>query len=117
MIRAWVSKSNRVAFLCSLLSAVWISAGHRMPARRTRSCVWQAAETRPEVAFLSWDTEGGDRAATNLLRTGQAVTPRVRVSGQWLSAPDLPIRMPSIPLRETSAFSITFGKDAKLSWS
>ncbi|RPI98138.1 MAG: hypothetical protein EHM31_12255 [Candidatus Aminicenantes bacterium] len=30
-------------------------------------------EASPGISFLSWDTEGGDKAATNLLRAGSAV--------------------------------------------
>ena len=42
----------------------------------------------PEVRVLSWDTEGGNRAQTNLLRTNQPLRLRVHVAGQWKSAAD-----------------------------
>ena len=33
----------------------------------------RADESAPGLSFLSWDTEGGEKAATNLLRAGSAV--------------------------------------------
>lgn len=42
-----------------------------------------ADETSPGIAFLSWDTEGGGKAATNLLRQGSAVRLQFRqVTGE-----------------------------------
>lgn len=43
----------------------------------------QCDRTRPEVTVLSWDTEGGGRAETNLLRVGQPVALRVRIGNEW----------------------------------
>ena len=86
MIRAWTSPSNRVVFLCALLSACWLSPGRRNACSAEPVLRIQVSDTRPEMAFLSWDTEGGDRVQTNLLRAGQGVTPRVRMGGQWSSA-------------------------------
>lgn len=37
----------------------------------------------PAVTFLSWDTEGGDRAKLNLLRKDSPVTLRARADGEW----------------------------------
>ena len=37
---------------------------------------------RPEVTRLSWDTEGGSRTETNLLRSGQPMRLRMRSGGQ-----------------------------------
>jgi hypothetical protein len=44
---------------------------------------------RPHVAFLSWDTEGGSRAETNLLRPGQPVRLRMRSGEQGKPGEDL----------------------------
>jgi hypothetical protein len=38
---------------------------------------------RPAVAFLSWDTEGGPRAGTNLLRPDAAVHLRIKAGNEW----------------------------------
>lgn len=38
------------------------------------------------ITFLSWDTEGGDRAERNLLRAGSAVSLRARIGGEWRDA-------------------------------
>ncbi len=38
----------------------------------------EMGKQQPEVGFLSWDTEGGSRAETNLLRPGQPMRLRVR---------------------------------------
>ena len=43
---------------------------------------------RALVSVLSWDTEGGDRARSNLLR--EPLTLRVRVNGERRAAADLP---------------------------
>ena len=47
---------------------------------------------RPEVHVLSWDTEGGRRAETNLLRSGQPLGLRVKMGGQWKPGTDFPAR-------------------------
>lgn len=44
---------------------------------------FKADVSRPALSFLSWDTEGGGRAETNLLRGGAAAGLRVRPSGGW----------------------------------
>ena len=38
-------------------------------------------EGSPGISFLSWDTEGGEKAATNLLRAGSAVRAQFRANG------------------------------------
>jgi hypothetical protein len=42
----------------------------------------------PAIAFLSWDTEGGEQARMNLLRSGSVI--RVCIAGEWLEAEKLP---------------------------
>ena len=41
----------------------------------------------PAIAFLSWDTEGGEQARMNLLRSGSVI--RVRIAGEWLETEKL----------------------------
>src|SRR5690349_4513823 len=48
--------------------------------------------THASIPFLSWDTEGGDRAQRNLLRSGPGVTLRVKDGDAWREALDLPAR-------------------------
>ena len=45
-----------------------------------------AAEAAPGLSFLSWDTEGGEKAATNLLRAGSAVRVQFLADGVWNDA-------------------------------
>jgi len=45
-----------------------------------------AAETTPGLSFLSWDTEGEEKAATNLLRAGNAVRVQFLADGAWHDA-------------------------------
>jgi hypothetical protein len=40
-----------------------------------------SGEGSPGISFLSWDTEGGEKAATNLLRAGGAVRAQFRANG------------------------------------
>ncbi len=40
-----------------------------------------SGEGSPGLSFLSWDTEGGEKAATNLLRAGGAVRAQFRANG------------------------------------
>ncbi len=44
---------------------------------------------RARVPFLSWDTEGGDRIKTNLLRSDSALSVRVQVAGEWKSCGEI----------------------------
>jgi hypothetical protein len=44
------------------------------------------------IPFLSWDTEGGDRAQHNLLRQGPGLTLRLKTGDSWRQAVDLPVR-------------------------
>ena len=44
---------------------------------------------RPLISYLSWDTEGGKRTETNLLRAKSSVGLRVHAAGQVLAGPQL----------------------------
>ena len=41
----------------------------------------------PAISFLSWDTEGGEQARMNLLRSESVI--RVRIAGEWLQSEKL----------------------------
>jgi len=45
-----------------------------------------ADETAPGISFLSWDTEGGDKADVNVLRADAAVRLQFPASGAWHDA-------------------------------
>jgi len=47
---------------------------------------------RASISFLSWDTDGGDRAQRNLLRTASGITLRLKTGDAWREAVDLPAR-------------------------
>ena len=49
--------------------------------------------TRARIPLLSWDTEGGDHARNNLLRTGSAVGLRVKLNGQWRGGEEFPTQV------------------------
>jgi len=71
---------------------------------------------RPQVVFLSWDTEDGSRAATNLLRTGTAMRLRSRSEGQGKSGDDLTLgSVDSKP--ETTTYRLTPAPAIELLWS
>ena len=64
------------------------------------------------VPFLSWDTEGGNRASMNLLCA--PLVPSLRLSGEWVSASDLEFELVTssesvteyrLPLKETASVS------------
>jgi hypothetical protein len=48
--------------------------------------------TAPGLAYLSWDTEGGEKVATNLLRAGSAVRVQALVEGVWLDTKTIELR-------------------------
>jgi len=48
--------------------------------------------TAPGVAFLSWDTEGGEKAAMSLLRAGSAVRVQALIEGGWMDTNTVELR-------------------------
>ena len=76
----------------------------------------EMGKQRPEVGFLSWDTEGGSRAETNLLRPGQPMRPRVRSGGQGKPGEDL--RLGSIDAKpNASTYRLAPAPGVELLWS
>ena len=75
-------------------------------------------ETDPGIALVSslgWDTEGGGRVGTNLLRAGTGVSLRIWTGGQWRTSAELPSRCES-PNRNEVAYWLTVAPDAELLW-
>jgi hypothetical protein len=65
---------------------------------------------------LSWDTEGGDRARTNLLRAKSPLALRARMGGQWRSSGDLRARRESAGEAGTR-YRLALAPDAELLWT
>ncbi len=76
----------------------------------------EANPTRPEIGFLSWDTEGGSRVETNLLRSGQATGLQVCQGGKWRAVAELPTTVERV-LPETIRYRTSLGEQAALCWS
>jgi hypothetical protein len=81
------------------------------PALRIESDVRKA-----QITFLSWDTEGGERTQTNLLRPNSPVVLRVRVGGVWRSSANMEARHEKIEDNGT-IYEIPFAAGAKLHWT
>jgi hypothetical protein len=71
---------------------------------------------RAQISFLSWDTEGGDRAKTNLLRLNSPVVLRVRVGGVWRTSDEMEMRTQNTQKGETS-YVLPVAADAEVHWS
>ncbi len=70
---------------------------------------------RALVGFLGWDTEGGGRANTNLLRAGTGIGLRIQMGGQWHSGADLPAQRESQG-GNTTQYRLAVAKDAEAVW-
>jgi hypothetical protein len=113
---------NRRAFLqtcaagisVSSAAASWASPFGISPATAT------AAKTRleldphrPLITFLSWDTEGGDRVRTNLLRaSGMGL--RIRAEEMFIDATDLSTTVYAGPA--TAAYFLRISRRGTLRW-
>ncbi|MDD2765196.1 MAG: hypothetical protein PHE83_14625 [Opitutaceae bacterium] len=67
------------------------------------------------VPVLSWDTEGGDRAKMNLLRTDTAVGLRIKMNGQWRGGETFATRVEKAGGAET-CYRLALAPDAELEW-
>jgi hypothetical protein len=72
--------------------------------------------THAQVPFLSWDTEGGNKAGTNLLRTNSPVTLRICSRGKWTVGEQLQARTNRVQGGDT-AYALSIAPDAELRWS
>jgi hypothetical protein len=68
------------------------------------------------IVFLSWDTEGGSRAQTNLLRLNSSIVLRVRFGGVWQTSGDIEARREKVAGRKTS-YTLAIAADAELHWT
>ena len=67
------------------------STGEEVGQERLKASVFRICmeAERAEVPTLSWDTEGGDRLRTNLLRSGSPLCLRVGMNGAWRNSGEL----------------------------
>ena len=70
---------------------------------------------RPEVHVLSWDTEGGRRAETNLLRSGKPVGLQLKVDGRWKQGTEFPASPEPAPSKSTT-YRLSVTPKASLLW-
>jgi hypothetical protein len=69
-----------------------------------------------QITALSWDTEGGDRARTNLLRLNSPLVLRVRFGGIWHTSGEIAARRKDLGNGGTS-YALTVVSEAELHWS
>ena len=115
MTFTWGSDSRAMVFLCFWLAVSELIAGRESVCAAEPILRLRMAEERPEVVFLSWDTEGGDKVERNLLRPNTGLTLRLRSGGQWSSAASYPARIERVDAA-TTLVRMTVGNDAELSW-
>ncbi len=77
--------------------------------------VVSCSDERAEVAFLSWDTEGGNRAETNLLRANQPLGLQIHVAGEWKPGSQFASKCEPLAGKEAS-YRLTVVENAELSW-
>ena len=76
----------------------------------------QADAARAAVTFLSWDTEGGDKARTNLLRMNSALALRVCVGGTWSESVNFQIRKEDLG-SGASGYAFVVSPGAEIQWT
>lgn len=76
---------------------------------------FESSPDHASIPFLSWDTEGGDRAQRNLLRSGPGVTFRVKVGDVWREAVELPTRKRAKG-KNGVEFGVEISPQEKLQW-
>ncbi|MEP6664767.1 MAG: GH116 family glycosyl hydrolase, partial [Verrucomicrobiota bacterium] len=67
------------------------------------------------IPVLSWDTEGGNRAKLNLLRTNTSVGLRIKVNGQWRAGDTFETKVEKINFSETR-YRLALAPNARLEW-
>lgn len=83
---------------------------------QTKACLrFEADSQAARIPFVSWDTEGGERAQTNLLRANAAVLPRICINGSWRDGTDFPTEIEKTA--EGIHYQIHYAKDSVLIWT
>lgn len=97
-------------FAASIAGPAWSSSGKSDSAPIVRV---KAEPAKPLISFLSWDTEGGPRVNSNLLRNGSSVSLEIETDGTWHPAEQFPVRRVAGP---GTGYEIAVRPDAKLVW-
>jgi hypothetical protein len=98
------------------LKAATQEAGSAMSGTGRTVMRLETSPSRAQVPFLSWDTEGGDRAQTNLLRTQSPLTIRVRLDGEWQSVESYATRHEPLG-KDGTRFRVLVAPEAEALWS
>jgi peptidylprolyl isomerase len=86
-----------------------------IPVRSVPAVRVEVDTNRARIPFLSWDTEGGDRAESNLLRPGEGVFLRIGKHQTWTSSASL---SPQV-VRDTAGhheLNLAVAPNANLRW-
>lgn len=68
------------------------------------------------IPFLSWDTEGGNKAGTNLLRMNSPLTLRIRTRGKWVGSESMETRHEGKSEADI-VYGLILSEDAELRWA
>jgi len=68
------------------------------------------------ITALSWDTEGGNKAQTNLLRVNSPIVLRVRVGGKWNASGEFQTRREEVGDSEI-LYVFSVATDAEIHWT
>jgi hypothetical protein len=71
---------------------------------------------RAQINFLSWDTEGGQKARTNLLRPGAHLCLRVNVGGTWRRSDAIEPQIEHSE-KQGASYTITVAPGDQLHWA
>lgn len=82
--------------------------------RRQTNVVTQVIATKPAIAALGWDTEGGERVTRNLLRA--PIRLELWAADQWHDAIALPVAVDH-PTDAVTRYCLNPGTAAELTWS
>jgi len=114
-VQTVAKKNPGAAGLLAGLALVGLAAGSAFGAAEAVLRI-ETDKQRPQVVFLSWDTEDGSRAATNLLRSGAPMCLRLRSEGKRKPADDLTLgTVDSKP--GTTTYRLTPAPMIELLWS
>jgi hypothetical protein len=95
-----------------VVTLTWGASGQEAATPRLRL---DLDDKRPLASWLSWDTETGSRADTNLLRSDSALGLRASIDGKWKAGSDFPIQVDR-SARSGKQYTLSIASAATLSW-
>jgi hypothetical protein len=106
------------AFLCDHASSLARIVDGERRAASNAQCVFRIEPDaqRARIPFISWDTEGGSRAKTNLLRLNSAVVLRIRNDGMWRDSSAIEARRAD-RAAGVALYELTVASAAELHWT